>query len=54
MHVNAHKVRCGNSGPVRVKGGMSLWNGMWHGLRNDLIMRNLIYEKWRKEKTLNP
>ena len=35
---------------VRVKGGMSLPNGMWHGLRNDIIMRNLIYGKWRKEK----
>ena len=23
---------------VRVKGGMSLRNGMWHGLRNDIIM----------------
>ena len=29
---------------------MSLRNGMWHGLRNDIIMRNLIYGKWRKEK----
>ena len=28
---------------VRVKGGMSLRNGMWHGLRNDIIMRNVIY-----------
>ena len=28
---------------VRVKGGMSVRNGMWHGLRNDIIMRNLIY-----------
>ena len=27
--------------PVRVKGGMSLRNGMWHGLRNDIIMRNV-------------
>ena len=35
---------------VRVKGGMNLWNGMWHGLRNDIIMRNLIYGKWRKER----
>ena len=25
---------------VRVKGGMSLRNGMWHSLRNDIIMRN--------------
>ena len=25
---------------MRVKGGMSLRNGMWHGLRNDIIMRN--------------
>ena len=30
---------------VRVKGGMSLRNFMWHGLRNDIIMRNLIYGK---------
>ena len=22
---------------------------MWHGLRNDIIMRNIIYGKWRKE-----
>ena len=29
--------------PVRVKGGMSLRNGMWHGLRNDIIMQNIIY-----------
>ena len=28
---------------VRVKGRMSLRNGMWHGLRNDIIMQNLIY-----------
>ena len=28
---------------VRVKGRMSLWNGIWHGLRNDIIMRNVIY-----------
>ena len=28
---------------VRIKGGMSLRNGMWHGLRNDIIMRNLTY-----------
>ena len=27
---------------VTVKGGMSLRNGMWHGLRNDIIMWNLI------------
>ena len=35
---------------MRVKGGMSLRNGMWRGLRNDIIMRNLIYGKWRKER----
>ena len=29
---------------------MILWNGMWHGLRNDIIMWNLICGKWRKEK----
>ena len=28
---------------VRVKGGMSLRNGMWHGFRNDIIMRNVTY-----------
>ena len=34
---------------VRVKGGMSLRNGMWHGLRNDIIMQKVKYGKWRKE-----
>ena len=29
--------------PVRVKGGKSLRNGMWHGLRNGIIMRNTRY-----------
>ena len=28
---------------------MSLRNGMWHGLRNDIIMRNVKYAKWNKE-----
>ena len=28
---------------MRVKGGMSLRNGMWHGLWNDIIMWNVIY-----------
>ena len=28
---------------------MSLRNGMWHGLRNDIIMRNVKYGKRRKE-----
>ena len=28
---------------VRVKGGMSLRNGMWHGFWNEIIMRNIIY-----------
>ena len=28
---------------MRVKGGMSLRNGMWHGLRNDIVMWNVIY-----------
>ena len=27
---------------VKLKGGMSLRNGMWHGLRNAIIMRNAI------------
>ena len=34
---------------VRVKGGMSLRNGMWHGLRNYIITRNVKYGNWRKE-----
>ena len=34
---------------VRVKGGMSLRNGTWHGLQNEIIMRNVKYGKWRKE-----
>ena len=28
---------------VRVKGGMSLRNGVWHGLRNDITIWNVIY-----------
>ena len=28
---------------VRVKDGMSLRNGTWHGVRNGIIMRNTIY-----------
>ena len=28
---------------VMGKGGMSLRNGMWHGLRIELIMWNVIY-----------
>ena len=28
---------------------MSLRNGMWHGLRNDMIMRNVKYGKWHKK-----
>ena len=35
--------------PVRVKGGMSLRNGMWHGLRNDIIMRNVKYGNGAKK-----
>ena len=35
--------------PLRVKGGMSLKNGMWHGLRNYMIMWNVIYAEWIKE-----
>ena len=30
---------------VRVKGGISLRNGMWHGLRNDIIMRKNCAKK---------
>ena len=32
-----------NKKAVRVKGGKSLRNGMWHGVRNGIIMRNTIY-----------
>ena len=35
--------------PVRAKGGMCLWNGMWHSLRNDIIMQNVIYADCVKE-----
>ena len=28
---------------VKIRGGMSLRNGMWHGLRSDIIMWNVIY-----------
>ena len=31
---------------------MSLRTGMWHGLQNDIIMRNVKYRKWRKEITI--
>ena len=31
---------------VRVKGGMSLWHGMWHDLRNGIIIRNVILAEW--------
>ena len=34
---------------MRVKGGMSLRNGMWHDLRNDIIMLNVKYGNWHKE-----
>ena len=39
--------------PVRVKGVMSLGNGMWHGLRNGIIMRNLIYADRFQRNKLN-
>ena len=35
--------------PVKVIGRMSLRNGMWYGLRNDITMRNVKYGKWRKK-----
>ena len=35
---------CGlKCGAVRVRGGMSLRNGMWNGVRNGIIMRNTIF-----------
>ena len=35
---------------MRVKGGMSLQNGMWHGLPNNIIMRNVIYGNAQRNK----
>ena len=35
--------------PVRVKGGMSLRNSMWHGLRNDIILRNVSMQNVSKK-----
>ena len=32
------------------KRGMRLRNGMWHGLRNDIIMRNYFMENGAKKK----
>ena len=43
------KNKSGQYKAVRLKGGMRLRNGMWHGLTKDIIMQNLIYGKWRKE-----
>ena len=43
----------GRPGAVRVKGGMRLRNGMWHGLRNDVIMRNVKYGKMAQRNKLN-
>ena len=39
-----------------VKGGKSLRNGMWHGVRNGIIMRNTIYagNKLTEEHILFP
>ena len=34
---------------VRVKGGMSVRNGMRHGLQNDIIMRDVIYAECSKK-----
>ena len=28
---------------------MTLPNGMWHDLRNGIIMQNVIYAEWLKE-----
>ena len=42
-------IRTQTSITVKVKGGMSLRNGTWHGLRNEIIMQNVKYGKWRKE-----
>ena len=36
---------------VKVKGGIKLRNGMWQGLRNDIVMRNVIHAEWPKVKS---
>ena len=40
---------------MRVKGGKSLRNGMWNGVRNGIIMRNTIYagNKLTKERVMS-
>ena len=48
MAANAFGVGAVSQGGGRVKDGMSLGNGMWHGLRNDIIKRNVKYGKCRK------
>ena len=35
---------------ARVKGRMSLWNGMWHDLRNDIIMWKVLYMQNDRKK----
>ena len=39
---------------MRVKGGKSLRNGMWHGVRSGISMRNTIYagKKLTEERIL--
>ena len=49
MAATAFGVAPVSQGGGRVKDGMSLRNGMWHGLRNDIIMRNVKYENVAKE-----
>ena len=38
---------------VRVKGGMNLRNAKWHGLQNDIIMRNVKIRKMAQRNKLN-
>ena len=49
MAATAFGVAAVSQGGGRVKDGMSLPNGTWHGLRNDIIMRNVKYENVAKE-----
>ena len=49
MAATAFGVAVVSQGGGRVKDGMSLRNGMWHGLWNDIIMRNVKYENVAKE-----
>ena len=54
-YINMRRLSCISTGwdgvmAVRVKGGMSLQNDMWHSLRNDIITRKVIFAEWQRNK----